>query len=145
MSQFRLKGTSGSVINRSFPVVKAVVIGAAEDCDIRVDEPGVAARQAEVRLNGDGSLLLTDLADNRATVLNGESVRKQELNTGDEIRIGTCRWLLQAPGLRPRRVLSPAAARTSGMDWVRVFAWTLVVALAGAVAVLRFWPEWFVR
>jgi len=123
-------------------VVETVVIGAADDCDIRVDEPGVAACQAEVRLHADGSLWLTDLGDNRATVVNGESVRNQRLNTGDEIRIGTCRWLLQAPGLRPQRVLTPASARTPSEDWVRVLTWTLVAMLAGVVAVLRFWPEW---
>jgi hypothetical protein len=144
MTHFRLKGTSGSVINRTFPFADTLVIGAAQDCDVRVEEPGIAPRQAEIRRDGDG-LRLIDLAGNGATVLNGESVRQQIMNTGDEVRIGTCRWLLQAPGLRPQRVLTPAAVETGGIDRVRVLAWTLVVLLGAAVAALWFKPEWFLR
>ncbi len=141
MGHFRLKGTSGSVVNRTFPFTDTLVIGAAPECDVRVEEPGVAPRQAEIRRDGDG-LLLIDLAGNGATVLNGESVRQQPMETGDEIRIGPCRWLLQAPGLRPQRVLTPAAAEAGGIDRVRVLVWTLVVLAGAAVAVLWFKPEW---
>lgn len=141
MGHFRLKGTSGSVINRTFPFADTLVIGAAQDCDVRVQEPGVAPRQAEIRRDGD-DLRLIDLAGNGATVLNGESVRQQALNTGDEIRVGTCRWLLQAPGLRPQRILTPAATQQRGFDWKRLLAWTVAAAVAAAVAVLKFRPEW---
>jgi hypothetical protein len=141
MTHFRLKGTSGSVINRTFPFADTLVIGAAQDCDVRVEEPGVALRQAEIRRDGDG-LRLIDLAGNGATVLNGASAKEQRLNTGDEIRIGTCRWLLQAPGLRPQRVLTPAVVESAGIDRARVLAWTLAAVVAVMVAVLRFRPEW---
>ena len=142
MSHFRLKGTSGNVINRVFPLPDTLVLGASKECDIRVDEPAVAPRQAEIQRLDERSLLLKDLGGNQETVLNGEPVQQQLLNTGDEIGIGTCRWILQAPGLRPARLLTDAAVQGVKPRWLRRLVWTLVAALAVAVAVLTLRPEW---
>ncbi len=142
MSHFRLKGTSGNVINRVFPLPDTLVLGASKESDIRVDEPAVAPRQAEIQRLDERSLLLKDLGGNQETVLNGEPVQQQLLNTGDEIGIGTCRWILQAPGLRPARLLTDAAVQGVKPRWLRRLVWTLVAALAVAVAVLTLRPEW---
>jgi hypothetical protein len=141
MSHYKLKGTSGKVINQSFPFRESIVLGSAGDCDVVLDEPDVAARHAEIRLT-DGGLLLKGLESAGGTLLNGEPVSEAALASGDEIRIGTCRWMLQAPGLRPERVLTTGAVQKRSRLWPRVLVWTTLAAAAGAVAVLKWKPEW---
>ena len=46
---------------------------------------------------------MKNLANAAETLLNGEVVEQASLASGDEIRIGNCRWVLQAPGLRPQK------------------------------------------
>lgn len=142
MSVYKLKGTSGSVINQSFPFGESVVLGSSADCDIQLDEPGVSARHAEIRLLDTNSLQLKDLGSKTGTLLNGEPVTETLLGSGDEIRIGTCRWMLQAPGLRPERVLTAEAVGKAARRWPRVLIWTGLAAAAAAVAVVKFKPEW---
>jgi len=142
MSHYKLKGTSGSVINQSFPLGESIVIGSAAGCDVQVDEPGIADRHVEICLVDGKSLLLKDLGSDSGTLLNGEPVVETMLGSGDEIRIGTCRWMLQAPGLRPERILTTDVVKKRARRWPRVLVWTSVAAAATAVAVLKWKPEW---
>ena len=142
MSHYKLKGTSGSVINQSFPFGELIVLGSSADCDVQIDEPGVASRHAEIRLIDGQSLQLKDLGSGTGTLLNGESVSETLLGSGDEIRIGTCRWMLQAPGLRPERILTAEVVKKPTRHWPRALVWTSLAAAATAVAVLKWKPEW---
>jgi len=128
MSIYRLKGASGAVINQSHTLGDRTVIGRADDCDLRVDQDGVAPHHAEISDDGQGGLTLANLAERGETMLNGETVQKASLASGDEIRIASCRWVLQAPGLRPDRVLTEeAVGRRRG--WI---PWAVVAALLAA-------------
>lgn len=142
MSVYKLKGTSGSVINQSFPFEDLIVLGSSSDCDIQLDETGVASRHAEIRLLDDKALQLKDLGSEAGTLLNGEAVTETLLGSGDEIRIGTCRWMLQAPGLRPERVLTADVVGKPVRRWPRILLWTSLATAAAAVAVVKFKPEW---
>lgn len=142
MSHYKLKGTSGSVINQSFPFGESIVLGSSAECDVQLDEAGVAARHAEIRLVDGVSLLLKDLGSETGTLLNGERVTETLLGAGDEIRIGTCRWMLQAPGLRPDRILTADVVLKASRRWPRVLGWSILAASTAAVAVLKWKPEW---
>lgn len=142
MSHYKLKGTSGSVINRSFPFAESIVLGSSAECDIQLDEPGIAPRHAEIRRLDGKSLQLKDLGSKTGTLLNGEPVTETLLGSGDEIRIGTCRWMLQAPGLRPERILTAEAVSKPERRWPRILLWTGLATAAAAVAVVKFKPEW---
>lgn len=142
MSHYKLKGTSGSVINQSFPFEELIVLGSSAECDVRIDEPGIAARHAEIRLLDARSLQLKDLGSATGTLLNGEPVSEALLGSGDEIRIGSCRWMLQAPGLRPERLLTADVVQKRTRRWPSVLVWTSLAAAAAAAAVLKFKPEW---
>jgi hypothetical protein len=139
MSIYRLKGTSGPVINQTFTLQERLLIGRSDVCDIRIDQEDVAARHAEVVSAGEGRLLLRNLDPPMQTLLNGVAVEESELSGGDEIRIGTCRFMLQAPGLRPDRVLTGEAVEVRRRHW----PWLLAVALAAA-AVLAWQRGWLV-
>ena len=142
MSLYKLKGSSGSVINRSFPIRESLVLGSSADCDVQINEPGIAPRHAEIRLLDNRQLELKDLESDHGTLLNGEPVLEALLGSGDEIRIGTCRLMLQAPGLRPERILTDDVVSKAAARWPRVLAWGLAAATAVAVAVIKLKPEW---
>jgi pSer/pThr/pTyr-binding forkhead associated (FHA) protein len=129
MSTFRLKGASGPVINQAFTLGERTVIGRADDCDLRLDQDGVAGRHAVIE-HRDGGLQLTGLDAAHPVLLNGEAVQSAALGSGDEILLGTCRFVLQAPGLRPERVLTGEAVRPRRSN----LPWLIVVALLAAAA-----------
>ena len=88
MSIYKLKGTSGSVINQSFPFGESILLGSAAACDVQVDELDVSAKHAQISLVDNDSLLLKDLDSKSGTRLNGESISESMLASGDEIHIG---------------------------------------------------------
>jgi pSer/pThr/pTyr-binding forkhead associated (FHA) protein len=133
MSIYRLKGASGPVANQSHTLGERTVIGRAVDCDLRLDQSGVgdgvAPHHAEIRQQ-EGGLTLARLDPAAELVLNGQPVEQAALASGDEIRIANCRFVLQAPGLRPQKVLTEAAVRPRR----RFLPWLLVAALLAAAA-----------
>ncbi|MFT5138739.1 MAG: hypothetical protein ACI9H8_000388 [Lysobacterales bacterium] len=137
---YRLKGTAGVVINQAFRLSGSLVIGRADDCDIRIDDESVASHQAEVRLSAEGGVEVQDLGSGSGVSLNGEKVTQAMLAGGDEIQIGNCRLMLQAPGLRPERVLAGAAIKPPKQHW----PWLLAVALTAALA-LAFRMGWLAQ
>ncbi len=130
MSNFRLKGASGAVINQSFTLGRRTLIGRSDDCDLRIDQDGISGRHAEIIENDQGGLTLKNLDSEAETLLNGEAVEQASLGSGDEIRIANCRWVLQAPGLRPEKVLIHKAARPRRA----YLLWLIVGGLLAAAA-----------
>lgn len=132
MTSYRLKGASGKVAGSTHNLAAITRIGSGADCELRLDEAEVAALQAEIRLEPDGSLRLVNLQAARDILLNGQVVEQASLSSGDEIRIGTCRWVLQAPGLRPQKVLTEQAVkrRTNWLPWLIPVALVAAAALA---------------
>ena len=119
-----------------FTLGERTLIGSAEDCDVRIDSDGADMQHAEI-IEQDGSLILRNLASPGATLLNGEPIEQANLGSGDEIRIANCRWVLQAPGLRPEKVLTKDAVQRT-RSWL---PWLIVVGLltAAALAWYRGW------
>ncbi len=135
MSVYRLKGTSGALMNQSFPLADGLVIGAGEGCDITLGEAAQGAR-ATLQVQGNGAVILVTEAG--AVAVNGDTVKEQSLAGGDELRIGAQRFLLQAPGLRPERVLTEAATRGKTPVW----PWWLAAALLAGGALTAWQQGW---
>jgi len=140
MSNYRLKGASGPVINQVFKLGARSLIGRADDCDLRIDAEGVASHHAEIRESEDGGLVLVSPDPEALTQVNGEAVVRAVLASGDEIRIGNCRWVLQAPGLRPEKVLSsgPARPRRNYVPWLITLGLLAAASLAWYRGLLPF-------
>jgi hypothetical protein len=85
-------------------------------------------------------LLLNRLASDAEVLLNGEAVDQASLASGDEIRIANCRWVLQAPGLRPQKVLTGDAlkAQRSYLPWLIVGGLIAAALLAWQRGMLPF-------
>ena len=143
MSIYKLKGTSGSVINQSFPFGESIVLGSSASCDVQIDEAGVSAQHAKISLIDERSLLLKDLGSETGTLVNGEAVTETLLASGDEIRIGSCRWMLQAPGLRPQRILTADVIGKPARRWPRALGWGVLLATTATAAIYKIKPEWF--
>jgi hypothetical protein len=73
----------------TYPLAKPVtVIGRGTDVDLRVDDPGVSRRHAEVALAG-GSPVLRDLGSTNGTFLDGVKVAQASLHDGAVVTIGS--------------------------------------------------------
>lgn len=131
MSTYRLKGASGAVINQAFTLGTRTVIGSGPDCELKIESEGIAPRHASI-IDEQGALTLKNLDPDAETLLNGEAIEQAALSSGDEIRIANCRWVLQAPGLRPQKVLTGDAVRAqhSHVPWLMVTALLAAATLA---------------
>lgn len=111
--KFRLKSASGPLTGQTFDLDDSTLLGSAANADVRID--GLDAEHARI-VRRDGGLVLEASGEAR---VNGESVRNAALESGDEIQFGTARFVLQAPGLKPVRVLDQVPARqASGWKWL---------------------------
>lgn len=127
--KFRLKAASGPLTGRTFDIGERLVIGSADDVDVR--DPGLAPHHAVLRLQDGGLVLESD----HSVEVNGEPVTVHGLESGDEIRVATLRFVLQAPGLKPVRVLD--APRPSGRT--RAGWWIGAVVLAASAVAAWWW------
>lgn len=132
MHTYRLKGASGKVAGQAFGLDRHSILGRSADCDLVVDDGSVAPRHLEIILDENGGLELRQLDPAFQTWVNGKPAESLSLASGDEIRIGNCRWVVQAPGLRPEKVLTEAAVdrKRSHLPWLIAVALLAAAALA---------------
>jgi len=69
-------------------ISEQVVLGRSRECDIRVADGNVSRRHAELRKIGD-DYWLVDLGSTNGTELNGRPVRREQVDDGDRITIGS--------------------------------------------------------
>ena len=89
------------VVVKLFPLEKPVVtIGRTADNDIQIDDSGVSARHARIRvkpsalLEGHLDVLVEDLGSTNGTLVNDEQVARCELKPNDVITVGWNRFKL---------------------------------------------------
>jgi len=122
---YRLKAASGELTGQTFELDEDTLIGSDEEADIRSD--AFLPRHARIVLE-DETLMLESAGQ---TWVNGEPAGRQPLASGDELRFNKVRFVLQAPGLKPTRVLHQKPVRSGVPGWV----WAAVpLAAAGAAA-----------
>jgi pSer/pThr/pTyr-binding forkhead associated (FHA) protein len=82
-------GSAGAGRERSVPLTAPVtVIGRSATADLRLDDPGVSRRHAEVQLQGD-VVRVVDVGSTNGTSVNGEQVGAKQLASGDRIQVGS--------------------------------------------------------
>lgn len=100
-SRVAIRAVSGSLCGRSFTLTEPKIVGRSAGCDIRIDDPALADRQAQFELHSD-RVILRALGDSEFTTVNGVPVRDAVLSPGDQIVIDQHRFVLEAPGLPAR-------------------------------------------
>lgn len=80
-----------------------LVIGRGTEADLRINDPGISRRHAQIRVTGSGSSLAIDIVDLGSTngiIVDGQRVRYASLEVGSRIEIGSTRMLVHAPAGR---------------------------------------------
>ncbi len=75
----------GSRVTIAAPVT---VIGRAGDADLRVDDPGVSRRHAEMRVR-DGRVEIVDLGSTNGLIVDGRRTERAELADGARVTLGS--------------------------------------------------------
>lgn len=73
-------------------VSPGLVVGRSSDCDLKVEDPGVSRRHAEIRVIGndeDAQLVVVDLGSTNGTVVDGVRVTQAPLSDGSRIVLGS--------------------------------------------------------
>lgn len=97
-SRVVLRGVSGRYFGRSIAVADAPVLGSGPECQVRLEDAGLAPRQAQFDLGADG-VTLRSLAREDGARVNGNAVSAAVLGHGDQIAFDQHRFVLEAPGL----------------------------------------------
>ena len=81
-----------------------LVIGRGSEADLRINDPGISRRHAQIRVNpgaGPGVQIdIVDLGSTNGIVVNGQRVQHAVLQEGSRIEIGSTRMLVHAPAGR---------------------------------------------
>jgi len=96
--RFILRGVSGSTFGKHFPIHGDTVIGRHSECDICLPADEISRKHARVQIEADG-LYVEDMGSANGTFVNGKRVKKARLEPGDELKLDTVRFLIQAPGV----------------------------------------------
>ncbi len=131
MNKFQLKATSGELAGQKWPLAETMVLGSVNTCEIILAGELIAPQHAQL-VTTDTAVSLQALQGE--VIVNGEQIQQASLGSGDEIRLGNCRFMLQAPGLRPQRVLQPAALQKKSRAGLWLALGLAAIAGAGAAA-----------
>jgi len=79
-----------------------LVIGRGTEADLRINDPGISRRHAEIRVgqSTDGTMDIVDLGSTNGITVDGHKVRHAVLREGSRIEIGTTRMLVHDPSAR---------------------------------------------
>jgi len=88
-----IEGSEGNTI---LPLGEECTLGRVEDNDFQLDDPRASKRHAVIRKSGE-QYEVCDLESANGTMLNGDYIKSQLLNHGDEIVIGRTMILFEAP------------------------------------------------
>lgn len=141
-----LRATGGPLHGRCFSLAAPLALGAAAECDVRIDDARVAPRHLELIPLARG-IVATAPAGTSAMNVNGHRVDSALLLAGDQLVLaGTHRFVVEAPRLVVEPDAEPVAAtrlapeiapRARGRSVWRI-PWLLLAAvlLAGALSAL---------
>jgi hypothetical protein len=72
-------------------------IGRGSDTDLRIDDPGISRRHAEIRVDGSRAVLV-DLGSTNGSVVDGHQVAQAELADGTRVTLGSTTVVFHASG-----------------------------------------------
>jgi hypothetical protein len=74
----------------------SVVIGRSKDCDIRISDPNVSRRHAEIRQEG-STYWVVDLGSTNGIAVNGHALKRAKLDDDDRITLGSTEIVFHRP------------------------------------------------
>ncbi len=110
-----LRGVSGPYFGKVIPIHGRIEIGRGPDCGLVLDEPEMSRRHAMIEVTP-GEIYLRDLGSSNGTFVNGVQVRDAVLHPGDQLAFDRNRFLVEAPGMPPRRNEPRTPTATPAVD-----------------------------
>jgi hypothetical protein len=74
----------------------SIVIGRSKDCDIRISDPNVSRRHAEIRQEG-STYWIVDLGSTNGIAVNGQALKRAKLDDDDRITLGSTEIVFHRP------------------------------------------------
>lgn len=135
--KYMLRGVSGAIFGKVFPIQGPMVIGRAAECDIAVQADEISRRHALVKPTPEG-VSVEDLGSSNGTYINNRRVQQGFLNPGDELRLDAVRFILVAPGMEFAQAAPkvPAAAPRKDSNTPKIVAIIAVTLAAVAIAAM---------
>ncbi len=140
LPKFVLRGVSGSVFGKLFPVAGPTVLGRSAECDIALVGDEVSRRHTMLKPTEQG-LSVEDLGSSNGTFINNKRIQQGFLNPGDELRVDTVRMVLVAPGSEihsPAEVSQPVQKKSAASFEGRMTIW-IAAGLTITAIVLAIW------
>jgi Protein of unknown function (DUF3662)/FHA domain len=75
---------------------QSVLIGRSKDCDIRISDPNVSRRHAEIRQEG-AAYWIVDLGSTNGISVNGHALKRARLDDDDRITLGSTELVFKRP------------------------------------------------
>ena len=73
------------------------ILGRGSDADLRIDDPGISRRHAEIVLRGDGATI-RDLGSTNGTYVDGTRIEQAPLHEGTVLRLGSTTVVFRRDG-----------------------------------------------
>lgn len=100
----QLRGLTGAVTGKTFPLAGTMLVGRVPGVDLQVDDDSVSRRHAELVVNG-REIIVRDLGSANGTTVNGAPISEDTiLNVGDIIQFGIVELMFETG--------SPSGARS---------------------------------
>jgi pSer/pThr/pTyr-binding forkhead associated (FHA) protein len=136
--KFILRGVSGPVFGKLYPVTGPTVIGRAPECTIPVTVDEISRRHVQLKPTADG-LAVEDLGSANGTYVNGQRMQTGFMKPGDELRLDAVRFMLVAPGQEmasSRKAETDAASAAHAGKGKGIWVLAIVVVAACAAVYL---------
>jgi hypothetical protein len=102
VSELRTARLVIEVNNVRHPLVPpGLTIGRGTEADLRINDPGISRRHAQISVTGRGpdqTVVIEDLGSTNGVIVNGQKVARANLSAGTRIEIGSTRLVVQAAG-----------------------------------------------
>ncbi|MGQ4583776.1 FHA domain-containing protein [Lysobacter sp. F60174L2] len=137
LPKFVLRGMSGSVAGRSFPLLGPVSIGRVAECELHLHDEGLSRRHARL-VPVDTGIQVEDLGSSNGCYINGERVLRGVARAGDEIAFDDVRFRLATPAavepIQVHAVPGNRPARRPSWNGVSPRNWAAPVGVVRAVS-----------
>jgi hypothetical protein len=114
-AKYHIRGVTGTYQGKVVPLANRLCLGSAESADIHVTGDQVAAEHVALETNGN-DVCLRDLNGNADIIVNGNKVGSVVLRAGDQIALGSDRFVLEAPGFVPGKAFAGVGKPTESSN-----------------------------
>lgn len=141
MPMYVLRGVTGGVFGRSYPVQIPITVGRSPECDIVIDAAGLSRLHARLTPYSNG-VRIEDLSSTNGTFVNDHRISRYRARIGDDICFDKVRFRLAGAGMHaavePKPTMSTAPVQELRRSWVW---WAWSIAIGGAAVVLAILME----